>query len=350
MNPFFNRRVCLQTLSAASLSASSHFALGDESSSQTRCPSHEDTLGLLKRGRKIPVIFDTDIGSDIDDTWALLYLLKCPELDVRMVSVDGGQGSYRARLTAKFLTACGRDDISIGVCEGKESSLGNQRDWMNDYDLSSYKGEVRQDVVASIIETIKKSPDPVTLICVGPVPNIAAALREDPSITQNARFVGMHGSIKVGYGGSLTPVPESNVRSDPSSLQTVFAAPWNVSITPLDTCGLLSLQGKRYQQILQQDAKGVAELMENYKVWLNRVPWLKVKPDPTKSSSILFDLVAVTMAFTEEYLHMEDHPVRVTDKGMTVIDETARSVRAAMSWKDQEAYRNHLVERLTAPW
>lgn len=55
-----------------------------------------------------------------------------------------------------------------------------------------------------IVETIKQSLAPVTLVCVGVVPNIAAALKQGPSIVSNPRFVGMHGSIKVGYGSSNT--------------------------------------------------------------------------------------------------------------------------------------------------
>ena len=38
----------------------------------------------------IPVTFDTDIGSDIDDTWALGFLLRCPELDVKLVTTCRG--------------------------------------------------------------------------------------------------------------------------------------------------------------------------------------------------------------------------------------------------------------------
>ena len=349
-HPTLNRRRCLQSLAAMSLTAKAGVGLCDEPGSTVRYCTHEDTFGLLKQGKKIPVIFDTDIGSDIDDTWALLYLLKCPELDVRLVSVDGGSGPYRARLAAKFLTACDRNDIPLGICQGNPETLGHQRDWMTDYDLDTYKGEVKDDAVQAIINTIKQSKDPVTLVCVGPVPNIAAALKKDPSIVENSRFVGMHGSIKLGYGGSKEIVAEANVRSSPVSLQKVFAAPWGISITPLDTCGLLDLRGDRYKKIVQSSSKGIAELMENYKAWLTRVPWLKVKPDPAKRSSTLFDLVAVTMAFTEEHLNMEPHPVRVTDEGMTLIDESARIVRAAMSWKDIEAYQEHLVDRLVKSW
>ena len=311
-------------------------------------PTQDDTFGLLKEGKKIPVIFDTDIGSDIDDTWALLYLLKCPELDVRLVSTDGGIGPYRARLAAKFLTACGRDDLPVSVCKGAAESLGNQQDWMRDYDLDSYRGEILKDSSDAIIQTIHASEDPVTVICVGPVPAVAEAIRRDPTICKNARFVGMHGAIHVGYGGKAPPVAESNVKVDPTALQGVFAADWQCSITPLDTCGILDLSGERYAKIHQSKAIGIEALMENYRDWLTRVPWLKVKPDPAIRSTTLLDLVAIYMAFSETLLEMQTLPLEVTSKGMTVIEPSAREVRCAMKWTDLGAFKDHLSERLTS--
>jgi len=52
---------------------------------------------------RIPVILDTDIGTDIDDTWALAMLLRCPELDVRLILSDTGNTEYRARIIARLL-------------------------------------------------------------------------------------------------------------------------------------------------------------------------------------------------------------------------------------------------------
>ena len=49
---------------------------------------------------KIPVILDTDIGSDIDDTWALAMLLKSPELDLKFVTTTTGDPRYRAKIVA----------------------------------------------------------------------------------------------------------------------------------------------------------------------------------------------------------------------------------------------------------
>ena len=150
---------------------------------------------------RIPVILDSDIGDDIDDTWALLMLLRMPQFDVKLVVSDFGNAIYRCRLFAKLLELTGRTDIPIGVGLGREDQAGRQSGWIGDYRLEDYPGVVRRDGVQALIDTIRQSPEPVTLICIGPVPNIAEALRRDPSIAGNARFIGMHGSLYVGYGG-----------------------------------------------------------------------------------------------------------------------------------------------------
>ena len=188
-----------------------------------------------------PLILDTDIGDDIDDTWAMLLLLRMPALDVQLAVGDFGNALYRARLLAKLLEVTARTDIPIGIGLGKENNPGNQSDWLGNYRLADFPGTLHEDGVQAIIDTVMGSAEPVTLLCLGPVPNIAEALRREPRIADNAHVVGMYGSIDIGYDGEPGAVAEWNVRSDPASLQAVFRAPWNITITPLDTCGLLSL-------------------------------------------------------------------------------------------------------------
>jgi len=65
--------------------------------------------------KKIPVILDTDIGFDIDDLWALVMILKSPELDIKLITTDTGDTYYRAKLVAKTLEIANRTDIPIGV-------------------------------------------------------------------------------------------------------------------------------------------------------------------------------------------------------------------------------------------
>lgn len=295
----------------------------------------------------IPVIFDTDIGDDIDDTWALLMLLRMPQFDVKLVVGDYGNGRYRARLLGKFLELTGHGDIPVGIGLDPRDDPGNQSDWLGDYRLEAFPGSVFEDGVQAIIDTIHASPEPVTLICVGPVPNIAEALRRDPAIAANARFVGMHGSVRLGYGGAAEPSAEWNVRADPAALQRVFAAPWDVTITPLDTCGLVVLDGENYRRIHDSGDPWLDALMANYRQWLPKVDYIDPDTDTTKVSSTLFDTVAVYLAMDESPFVMEDLPLRVTDDGFTVIDrEAGRPVRCATGWRDLAGFEARLTEIL----
>ncbi len=296
---------------------------------------------------RIPVILDTDIGDDIDDTWALILALKSPKLDVRMVATDFGNAIYRSRLTAKILEACGRTDVPVAVGLEPEDRPGRQSDWLGDYQLDDYPGTVHMDGVGAIIDAIKNSPEPVTLLCIGPVPNIAAALERDPSIVSNARFIGMHGSIRKGYNGSAKPSAEWNVHSGPSALRKVFAADWDCTITPLDTCGSIKLSGERYQRVLGAKDAATAALMENYRSWASHAAYRDSRLDPGTESSTLFDTLAVYLAFDDSVVEIERLPIHVTDEGRTVVDATAgRPVNCATSWKDSDSFYNYLVDTL----
>lgn len=299
------------------------------------------------RAKPIPVILDTDIGDDIDDTWALGLLLKCPELDVKLVVGDYGRAQYRARLLAKFLQTAGRTDIPVGIgLDINPRGDGPQAAWVKGYDLASYPGKVFPDGVQALIDVILRSQEPVTLIATGPLPNVAAALERQPQIAQRARFVGMHGSVRRGYGGSPTPAAEWNVKADPKACQKVFAAPWDVTITPLDTCGLVTLEGDRYRRVRDAQDPVAAAIIANYRIWSQR-------DNPTNTvaerrSSVLFDTVAVYLAVSQDFCRMERLGLRVTDQGFTVPDESARAVTAALDWKSLDGFRDWLVQRLTS--
>ena len=88
----------------------------------------------------IPVILDTDIGDDIDDTWALLMLLRMPEFDMKLAVGDYGNAIYRARLLAKLLELTGRSVVPIGVGIDQVDKPGGQSDWHGDYRLQDYPG------------------------------------------------------------------------------------------------------------------------------------------------------------------------------------------------------------------
>jgi inosine-uridine nucleoside N-ribohydrolase len=173
------------------------------------------------------------------------------------------------------------------------------------------------------------------------MPNIMEALRREPRIARKARFVGMHGSLRRGYDGKPTPDAEWNVKAAAPACRAGLSAPWNVTITPLDTCGIVRLKGEKYARVRDSKDPLVQVLIENYRIWCGKEP---ARAD--KESSVLFDTVAVYLAFTEELLKMEDLPVIVTDDGFTRIDEKGKKLRCATEWKDLGAYEDFLVKRL----
>ncbi|MCC2671804.1 MAG: Inosine-uridine preferring nucleoside hydrolase, partial [Armatimonadetes bacterium] len=298
---------------------------------------------------KIPVILDTDIGDDIDDTWALGMLLRSPELDLKLVVSDDGKPLYRSKILAKFLQAAGRTDVPVGVgIDTPKKGEGGQSEWVRDYNLNRYPGKVYADGVQAMIDTIMSSREPITVIAIGPLPTLAAALEREPRIATKAKFVGMHGSVRVGYGGSKTPSAEYNVKQDVAACQKVFTAPWPMTITPLDTCGTIDLQGERYQRIRQSKDPIAAAITENYRLWSGSQKRPAGQADPFETrSSTLFDTVAIYLAFATDLVKMEEIPLAVTAEGMTAIKPGAHPVNVATEWKSLDGFRDLLVERLT---
>ncbi|HVU17449.1 MAG TPA: nucleoside hydrolase [Candidatus Didemnitutus sp.] len=300
-----------------------------------------------------PVILDTDIGTDIDDTWALAFLLRCPELDLKLVVSDTGDTHYRAKLIARMLEAGHRTDVPIGV--GKDFAPADPRDmnlepWVHDFKLTSYPGHVSEDGVGAIIDTVMHSPTTVTIIAIGAVPNIEEALRREPRIAARCRFVGMHGSVDVGYGGKPPPSAEANVKDFPAALRNVLRAPWkDILLTPLDTCDQVHLDGARYARVLAAAKNDplLGAVMESYHVFAPRVRWMKCDFADVKSTT-LFDCVAVYLAFSENLVGVDKVNLNVTDDGFTKRDPAGSPVRAALRWKSLDAFDDLLVARLTS--
>src|SRR5688572_9567785 len=96
MSNLTRRTVLLLTLTLAALAP----AAG-------RCPAAEEKL------KRVPVLIDTDIGSDIDDALALALVIQSPELDLRGVTTVSGDAYTRALIVCRLLHAVGRGDVPV---------------------------------------------------------------------------------------------------------------------------------------------------------------------------------------------------------------------------------------------
>jgi len=286
------------------------------------------------------VILDTDIGDDIDDTWALAFLLGSPQLDLRLVTTASDDTPTKTRLLAKILDKIGRTDIPIGAGVKNSDRPINQSKWLADYDLKMYPGKVHDDGVGAMIDLIMGSEGPVTLIVIGPQTNLREALRREPAIAKKARVVSMSGSVEIGYGGKPGRQPEWNVLRDVEAAQAVLAAPWDITFAPLDTCGTLILKGERFARVRDSKNPRAQTVIANYRAWAN------YDKHPEGESSVLFDTEAVYLAMDDSFCEMKTVKLTIDDKGNTVPDETGRPVNCAMSWKNKDAFEERLVKAL----
>ncbi len=295
---------------------------------------------MMAASSPVPVILDTDLGDDIDDTWALMMMLGCPQVDLKLVVTASDDTDAKTRLVAKILERIDRTDLPLGQGPKTGDRQIHQSKWLGDYSLDNYPGTLHKDGVQTMIDLIKGSKTPITIVVIGPQTNLQAALERDPSIAENARVVSMAGSVHVGYNGKKGRDAEWNVKRDVKAAQAVFAAPWEIVMAPLDSCGTLRIKGARYNRVVNANTPRTTTLIENYDQWSNR------KRHPEDSSSVLFDTLAVYLAFDESLCKMETVNLVIDDAGNTVPDENGRPVRCALDWNDRDAFEELLVGSL----
>ena len=267
--------------------------------------------------------------------------LNQPELDVKLVVTEYANSFYREKLIAKILEAAGRTDVAIGVGVGSkgDGTKGRQAAWVKDYDLGKYPGVINQDGVQAMIDLINQSPRQITLLSLGPPRNLAEMLHRAPGIAGKVRFVAMLG--KIDSEKDPKPRSEYNVKCAIKACQEVSAAPWSeMIITPSNTADGFGLKGEQYARVHDSSDKLAAALMENYRIWVNDDRRFE------KMSSHVCDAVAVHLAYSTQFLKMEEIGIQVTNDGFTVVDPTARKVNVAMEWDSLPGFLDELSERV----
>lgn len=299
-----------------------------------------------------PVILDTDIGGDIDDTWALALLMRSPELSLQAITTVSGDTRYRAALCEKMLKTAGYPSVPIGLGScGEMSEAGfSQRGWLGDYSALDY--DVKNRCAADMmIKVIMDSPVPVTILAIGPFSNIAEALQKEPAIAGNAKIIGVGGSVRRQYFGVAGNCTEYNILADIPAAKHVFQAGWReMLLVPLDVCGNIILQGARYEKVKNSPLPVARMVVENYRLWLQTRLKLQIPTppcDPEMESSLIADAAAIALAVCPELVQTEFVPLLVTESGETRIDPThGTSIRIASKWKNVEHFYDFVTDRL----
>src|SRR5450631_1461441 len=167
---------------------------------------------------KEKVIIDTDIGDDIDDAFALGLALRSPELQILGVTTTFGDTELRAKLADRFLGEVGRAEIP--VMAGAPTHATNVFTQRRYAEGGHFAKASHGDAVDFLLAQIRRYPNEITLIGIGPLVNVGAAIDRDAATFRKLkRVVIMGGSIKRGYGDveygpPSPPQPEWNIVND----------------------------------------------------------------------------------------------------------------------------------------
>jgi purine nucleosidase len=263
-------------------------------------------------GERAKVILDTDIGTDIDDAWALGFVIAYDGFETLGVTITDGDTAARGRLASKLLHVTNRGAVPVAVGRATKvppDRIDRQLEWSEDFRA---RRPVAQPAADFIVETVRRSPGQVTLIAVGPLQNVADALRREPRLPRLVRrLVLMSGCIE-GFPGQAGPIPEWNVKQAISDAQLVYGAGFPLTIVPLDATMLVKLREDERERLARRGTALTHALESLYRLWL---------ASPT-SRMTLHDQLAVAEA-ARPGIYFEDVrtlPLVVDEKGVTRVD------------------------------
>ena len=203
------------------------------------------------------IIIDTDPG--IDDALAIYYALAAPELEVvGVTTIFGNCETPLSTINAlRLLEIAGRSDIP--VAEGAHAPLvvpfGGAADFVHGTDG---QGNVhlpppqttKHPLTAAqfIIEMVNRSPEPITLVPIGPLTNIALALALDPTLERKLGGIVLMGGNAFAPG-NITPAAEANILGDPEAAERVFRAHVPIVMVGLDLTDRTLMTGDKIDQL-----------------------------------------------------------------------------------------------------
>jgi inosine-uridine nucleoside N-ribohydrolase len=259
------------------------------------------------------VIFDTDIGDDIDDAFALALALSTPKLHIIAVTTAWGDTDLRARLTERFLTVTGHGDVVVAAGPKTHAiSPFTQARWATAWPEPA-KGW--PDAINFIRDAARRNPGQITLISVSPFSNVAALIDRDPdAFRQLKNVVVMAGSIRRGYGDlgytpNHGPDPEYNILMDIPAAKKLFASGVPLYVMPLDSTQL-KLDEVMRNILFSQGLRMTDALALLYAQWTASTQ----NPTPT-----LFDAMAVAAAIDPDLCRTQPMRIEVDDKGYTKV-------------------------------
>lgn len=270
------------------------------------------------------ILFDTDPG--IDDSLAILLAVASPEIKVEGISVVHGNCSVEQALSNALGLLQLVNAKGIPVARGFALPLvqpsllapethGNAGIGYGQLPTATAK-QVTQHSVDFLIEKILHAPGEITLVCIGPLTNVAVAIRKEPAIVKAVKkVIVMGGAIR--HQGNSSPLAEFNVHVDPHAAHIVYQSGMPLTLVPLDVtyqCILAHADVERMLRIKSPISRFIAESTRFYMEYHDEYQQI--------DGCIINDPLALALAFAPELCDYEEHFVDVDLSGGVSMGKT----------------------------
>jgi inosine-uridine nucleoside N-ribohydrolase len=297
-------------------------------------------LPLFLSAAPTPVLFDTDIGTDIDDAYALAQILGSPELKLVGVTTVSGDAVARARLAAKLLAVAGQADIPVYAGTSTSTQYMAQADWAKGFTSPALH---EAGGIEFLRAQINAHPGELTIIAVGELTNVAALLDAEPGLAAKIKAIAlMGGAVRHGYDPAKPAEPEWNIRSNIAAAQKVFASGVPLLVAPLDSTAALKLTPEWKVRIFARGMPVNDALAALDFVWTNTNTWKGTTPT-------LFDNLAVALVATPGVAPLTRLHVVVEADGLTrEVPGEKPNAQVALT-ADPAAFLEYFTARLARP-
>lgn len=302
------------------------------------------------------VILDVDTG--IDDAMAIIYAIESKQLDILGITTVNGNVPLEnvTTNTLKVLQLTGREDIKV-YSGAKEPYLKEAHHVFeihgndgigNALDNMTIESKTEETFAADfIIESVKANPEEITLILVGPLTNLALALKKAPEIADLIKRVVIMGGA-VASPGNTTPTAEFNIYADAEAAKVVFHKGLDIVLVGLDVTRhamidlshIEGLAGHRYYDFIKKSTEVYRQFYES---------------QHGRNACALHDPLTVGYVLDETFLKTQEVYVDVETKsdlsyGQTIADFSNRLKQPANMKVclevDAEKFVTHFMETL----
>jgi inosine-uridine nucleoside N-ribohydrolase len=273
----------------------------------------------------------------------LALALSSPEFEVLGFSASFGDTPTRVKMLDRMLGELGHSDIPVAI--GMEADVNRNAFTQRRYaEANTFRRANHAASVDFVLQQARKYPHQVTLVAVGPLPNVGAMIAKDPAAFRLLKkVVIMGGSIRTmndpfGVAAAIAPHPEWNIKNDIAGAKKLFEAGVPLQVLPLDSTANLKMHEMARTALFAHGS-----MMTNILAGLY-YEWRAATKNPTP---ILYDPMTLASMLEPSLCPLTPMHITVDDAGNTKETLGAPNAQVCLH-SDADAFLQFYVRRVTA--